>query len=946
MTRRDNDSGRAEAKLLDILARLYLELHPGQKHSVTLDSSLERDLGFDSLSRTELLLRVEQSFAVKLPDQALVQVETPRDLLREVLQASPAQGQQSATPALDTQLASVEQLPDQSQTLLQVLEWHLAQHPERPHVYLYESDEQEPLTITYQELHDQAQRLAVGLQTYGIETGQSVALMLPTGREYLFCFFAILMCGAIPVPIYPPVRPSQLEDHLVRHAGILQNAQVRLLITVSQAQLVAGLLKAQVDTLQRAVVCDDLKKAVEHALVQPQIQPGDTAFLQYTSGSTGQPKGVVLSHANLLANIRAMGEANQVDSRDCFVSWLPLYHDMGLIGAWLGSLYYAMPLVLMSPLSFLSHPPRWLWAIHRHKATLSAAPNFAYELCLSKLPDSAFEGLDLSSWRRAFNGAEPVIPQTLERFSQRFASHGFSYQAFAPVYGLAESAVGLAFPPPDRGPMFDRIQREAFQARGEAIIEPDPEQPALEVPACGQPLPGYQFRVVDGAGRELPERQEGQLQFQGPSATSGYFGNPEANQGLFDGDWLNTGDLAYIAQGDLYLTGRNKDLIIRGGRNFYPYEIETAVGDLAGVRKGCVAVFGCRNQDSGKDTSERLIVLAESRVEDQEEKQALIKEIGRITVDLIGLPADEILLVPPHTVLKTSSGKIRRSAMRDLYQQGQLEQRSRAPWLQLLRLELASMKPRIHRFGQWLSRQVYARYAMLIYWLLGPLIWLPTLALPKLEWRWRYACAGARLLFRLTGIRLTVEGLENLPREHLGVIIANHSSYLDGIALMASLPGPFAFVAKQELKQESIGRFLTAIGVQFVERFDTRQSLADAKALEELLEQGRSLMYFPEGTFTRSPGLLPFRMGAFMLAAEQQVPVYPVIIQGTRSILREEERFPRRGAIRIQVAQPISTEQPGWAGAIELRDASRQIILERSGEPDVRRSPFQDVDKT
>jgi acyl-CoA synthetase (AMP-forming)/AMP-acid ligase II len=208
--------------------------------------------------------------------------------------------------------------------------------------------------------------------------------------------------------------------------------------------------------------------------------PDDIAFLQYTSGSTGQPKGVVLSHADLLANIRAMGEAVAVRSDDVFVSWLPLYHDMGLIGAWLGSLYFGVPLVSMSPLAFLARPRRWLEAIHRHRGTLSAAPNFAYELCLKRLHDADLERLDLSCWRRALNGAEPVSADTLHRFAARFARCGLRPEALAPVYGLAEAAVGLTFPPPDRGPVIDCIDRERFATAGGAL----PRCPATTRAPC------------------------------------------------------------------------------------------------------------------------------------------------------------------------------------------------------------------------------------------------------------------------------------------------------------------------------------------------------------------------------------------------------------------------------------------------------------------------------
>jgi len=575
----------AEA-LLDVVRRLAVELHPQRKRTiqVTLDSALDRDLGFDSLSRVELLLRLERTFGTGFPEQTLASAETPRDLLRVVLSAHAAGQPVAPAQVRVTAPGEAEGTPFGAETLLEMLDWHVLAHPQRPHVYLY-GEGDEPEEITYATLFDGARTIAAGLRERALQPGQNVAIMLPTGRDYLYSFFGILLAGGVPVPIYPPARPSQIEDHLRRHAGILANAQTVLLITVPEARPVARLLKAQVEKLLGVVTPREL--ASGKAFSGPTIRAQDIAFLQYTSGSTGQPKGVILTHANLLANIRAMGEVVQVDSTDVFVSWLPLYHDMGLIGAWLGSLYYACPLVLMSPLAFLAFltsPRRWLWAIHNHRGTLSAAPNFAFELCLGKLEDSDIKGLDLGSWRMAFNGAEPVSPRTVRRFSKRFARYGFRPEAMAPVYGLAEAAVGLAFPPFGRGPLIDRIQREPFVSSGKAITAEEQDRLALEFVACGQPLPGYQIRIIDPAGRELPERQEGHLEFRGPSATSGYVRNPDATRRLFNGEWLCTGDLGYVASGDVYLTSRSGDLIIRGGRNIYPYEVEEAVGNMPYAR--------------------------------------------------------------------------------------------------------------------------------------------------------------------------------------------------------------------------------------------------------------------------------------------------------------------------------------------------------------------------
>ncbi len=918
-------------RLLEIVRQLVVELKPqgSPKSGIDLDSALDRDLGFDSLSRVELMLRIERDFGVRMPEHLLGEAESPRDLLRAV-QSAPSAGGEAPPMRRQPSVAQAEGLPVAARTLVQMLEWHVGAHPERTHVYLYEESE-EPVEISYADLYEGACLVAAGLQRRELTPGRSVAIMLPTGRDYLCSFFGVLLAGAVPVPIYPPARPSQLEDHLRRHAGILGNARVVMLITVPEASTVARLLVAQVETLEDVVTAADLDTGDIFGPVT--LRPEDTAFLQYTSGSTGAPKGVVLTHADLLANIRAMGEAIRVEPGDVFVSWLPLYHDMGLIGAWLGSLYYAIPLVLMSPLAFLARPSRWLWTIHRHRATLSAAPNFAYELCLSKVPDRDIDGLDLSTWRMAFNGAEPVSPNTVRRFCERFGRYGFRPATMAPVYGLAESAVGLAFPPPDRGGLIDRVHRESLLSAGEARSAEAGEADVLEFVACGQPLPGYQIRVVASAGRELPERREGRVQFQGPSATSGYFRNPVASRSLFDGSWLDTGDLGYIAAGDLYITSRTKDVIIRGGRNIYPYEVEEAVGDIAGIRKGCVAMFGGVDPRSG---TERVIVVAESRETDEVLLASLRQTAINVATDLIGMPPDETILASPQTVLKTSSGKIRRSAVRELYERGGIGRGPRAVWWQFARLVLASVWPRQRRAKRWLKDVGYAGYVKTLFWLSAPVVWLSVVLLPARSQRWAVVRAGARLLFRLAGVPLCVEGLERLPRNGASVIIANHASYLDSIALVATLPVEMVFVAKAELEKKFFPRlFLRRIGARFVERFDWRQGAADARSTMDELHFGRSLLFFPEGTLTRAPGLLPFHMGAFVAAAEAGAPVTPVVIRGTRSILRSGSWFPHRGAVQIRIGEPVRSHEGGWEQAVELRDAAREQILRHLGEPDL-----------
>lgn len=669
------------AQLLALVDALVRELHPGAMRRATLDCALDRDLGLDSLSRVELLARIERHYGVRLPTTVLDSAETPRDLLAALADApagSPlSQATRRATGDAPASTSTVTDpvsepsagMPSGAATLLEVLDWHLARHPERCHVRFLAGDD-EVETLSHAELANGARKVAAALRGLGVQPGDCVALMLPTGLDFFRSFFGILFAGAVPVPMYPPARPAQIEEHLRRQAGILRNCAAPVLITFDRvrplASALAGLAPELVHVTTPAALAASPAASAPAVASAPRhpARARELALIQYTSGSTGDPKGVALSHANLLANIRAWGLAAKVEARDVCVSWLPLYHDMGLIGTWLGSLYHGCTLVLMSPLDFLARPERWLWAIHHYRGTVTAAPNFAYELCIKRLAGTDLAGLDLSSWRLAANGAEPVNPDTLERFAHAFAPYGLNAGSLTPVYGLAECSVGLCVPPPGRGVRIDRVERTPLTREGHALAADgaagtgahDDGGEVLRLVSCGPPLPGHELRIVDAEGRPLPERHVGELEFRGPSATAGYYRNPAASAALFHDGWLVTGDHAYLADGELYITGRAKELIIRAGRNLYPYDLEQAIGDLPGVRKGCVAVFGVSDPTSGE---ERLVVVAETRLEDQAERQALEAGIVAAAMTQLDLAPDAIVLAPR---MRSSRPPVARSA--------------------------------------------------------------------------------------------------------------------------------------------------------------------------------------------------------------------------------------------------------------------------------------------
>ncbi|MDA8281694.1 MAG: AMP-binding protein [Actinomycetota bacterium] len=969
-----------EAQLLEMFRAVLDELQPGAPVlSPRLDSRVEEDLGLDSLARVELRDRLEEQFGVRLPDR-LLDAPTPRDWLVAVERSrrpgdhlrSPASPSAERPPPAAPQ-SETGRPPEpvgqdrggavtspatlgEAATLGAVFDWHLRTHPDGTALrLLHIPEEGEPASegttgeYTYRELSDAGAAVASGLQHAGVQAGDRVAIMLPTSRGYFVALLGAMLAGAIAVPVYPPSRPSGLEDHLRRQAAILGNAQVSVLVTVPSARTLAHLVASYVPSLRRVSSVEELEAAGTGVVERPAVSPEDTVLLQYTSGSTGDPKGVVLAHRHLLADIRAMALAAQVGQADTFVSWLPLYHDMGLIGAWFGSFVLGFRLVVMPPQAFLARPARWLRAIDQERATVSAAPNVAFELCL-RVPDAEVENLDLSSWRLAFNGAEPVLASTVRRFTDRFSRFGFRPETMLPVYGLAEAALGVTFPSLGSSPRVDVIERDRFARTGAAqpraaqprAAQPRAAQPrgaqphggapdgVLELVSCGRPLPGYQVRIVDAAGHEVADRHEGRIEFTGPSATPGYYRDDPGR--LHHGPWVDTGDLGYVADGELYLTGRAKDIIIRAGQNLHPEELEQAVGALPGVRTGCVAVFSSPDPRLG---TERLVVVAETRVKDAALRDALRQRVVAAAVDVLGSPPDVVVLAPPGAVLKTSSGKIRRAASRTRFEAGQIERPPPPAWHQLVRFAARGATPLVGRGGQVLAADAQALGLWTLAALIGIPTWLAVQVLPARRARWAAVRAAGRALLALGGLSLTVEGQP--PNGRLpAVVVANHASFVDSLALLLASPAPLGFVAGGELAGQRVaGPFLRRLGCEFVHEGEGARARNDVERFAGALEKGAVLVFFPEGGLSRAPGLRRLHLGAFLSAAAAGVPVIPAGITGTRDIVRPGTRFPRRGAAHVAFGAPVRPDGDGWQAALRLRAQVRPALLTLSGEPDL-----------
>ncbi|HYL17082.1 MAG TPA: 1-acyl-sn-glycerol-3-phosphate acyltransferase, partial [Burkholderiales bacterium] len=575
----------------------------------------------------------------------------------------------------------------------------------------------------------------------------------------------------------------------------------------------------------------------------------------------------------------------------------------------------------------------WLRAIHQYGGTLTASPNFGYELCAQRLTHQELTGLDLSSLRIAFNGAEPVYPDTLERFRQRFAPYSFRREAMTPVYGLAEAAVGLTFPPMGRGPIVDCIDRAEMTLKGRAVSKPEASPNTLRFVSCGRPLPGYRLRIIDADTAEVPERVEGTLQFTGPSATAGYFHNEEATAKLLSGEWRDTGDRAYMADGELFVTGRVKDIIIRRGRHIYPDEIESAIGNLAGVRRGCVVAFGTREPSTA---TEKLVVLAETHLTDPAAHVQLKRRINERVVDCIGEPAEEIVLAPPHAVLKTSSGKLRRAATRAAYEDHSLGRAQAAPLVQVLRLMIESALLRLRRMRAAAARVTYGLYAWGVVLLLGvPAVVRIALCRDQAH-AWHLNHLAASRLVRAWRIPFTVkwETPLDLPEPH--VVVANHCSYLDSIFVAALLPRLHIVVAKAELQRIPVlGAYLRSLGIIFVERSTVEKRVREVPQMKSALAAGKSVIVFPEGTFTREAGLRAFHLGAFEIAEACGAPIIPITLHGTRRVLRDGQWLPRRLPVSAVVGAPLTAPagNDAFSAAVQLRDAARAQMLLHCGEP-------------
>src|SRR4051812_36301238 len=543
--------------------------------------------------------------------------------------------------------------------------------------FIEEGSQAEPF-FTHGGVERASARYGGALQALGARKGDRVALILPDNADFVFAFLGAIRAGIIPVPIYPPTGLGKLAGYLENTLHIVARSGAKILLTNAEVKRMLGTIQAQAPELQKVVAVEGIRSSRED-LRPAQVTLDDTAFLQFTSGSTSRPKGVVLTHRNLAANVRAIMEQGIGirDGVDSGVSWLPLYHDMGLIGFVIAPLYHLNTITFLPPLLFLKRPARWLEAVSRYRGSISFGPNFAYALCVKRIKESEVLGLDLSSWRVAGCGAEPIRAENLRAFADKFAPIGFDQRAFISCYGMAESTLAISFSKLGTGVTTDVVDGDALWAEGRAVPI-DPESPrAAPIVQCGSAFEGHEIHVFspDDETSETPlgEREVGEIRLRGPSVTAGYFNETEKTQESFAGGWLRTGDLGYLANGNVHICGRSKEVIIVNGRNYYPQDLEWEAGKVEGVRKGNVVAFGTLKPHNDR---ERVVITFETVVTGEAPLLALKGEVRRVVQQALGLTVDDVVPLAPGLLPKTSSGKLQRSKTRELYETGTLLGRS------------------------------------------------------------------------------------------------------------------------------------------------------------------------------------------------------------------------------------------------------------------------------
>ena len=550
-------------------------------------------------------------------------------------------------------------------TLATILRDHLNAHPNKVAIHLQHAG-QDDLNISWQRLFAAAGSYADLFARRGILPGEIVILILEHGEPLVDSFFGAILGRQIPAIMPFLTEKLAVERYRADLASLISVTQPAAIVTSPEFEPEVRLAVQAGSSVRAIFTTSEISASLEQDF---DLFPGLTApaesiaLLQHSSGTTGLQKGVALSHTAILNQINAYGTTIRISPEDVVVSWLPLYHDMGLIAGFLLPLLTGIPLVLMSPFDWVRAPQRLFQAVSQYHGTLTWLPNFAYNFCTQKIRDRHMEGLDLSSWRAVINCSEPVRSESHEQFFEKFQKYGLKFSALQTCYAMAENVFGVTQSDLDNGPAFEEIDQQAFLQQHLALpVVPD--QPSLRMISSGKPIPNTEVRILNTKNHPLPEHEIGEVVLRSNSMLNGYYHRPEMTEKAFHSGWYRTGDYGYFSNGELFVTGRKKDLIIVGGKNIYPQDIETLVNQVPGVHSGRAVAFGVFDETQG---TEEVVVVAEVDENSPEGRKRISEEIRQLVAKNSAVVLRAVHLVGSRWLLKTSSGKIARAANREKY---------------------------------------------------------------------------------------------------------------------------------------------------------------------------------------------------------------------------------------------------------------------------------------
>lgn len=526
------------------------------------------------------------------------------------------------------------------------------------------SEDGQPLTVSNGRLYDDMKSFALGLMARGIGKGEIVLIACGHGYEPATCFWGAVCCGAVP-SILTYWIPGSDADAYARKVGRMAAAvRARAVITLPDLHSSMAAILENTDCLT-FTAREVAEASTGMTVTLPEVEEGQVAFMQFTSGTTGAPKALQFSHRTILDHIAASAAAYRMTKDWVYVSWLPFYHDMGLIGH-IRSLLHGDLFVSMAPRTWLRRPEMLLQAVHRYRGTLTNMPNFSFDYCAQRIRDEDLAGVDLSSWRVLTNGAEPALPASMQRFSERFAAYGLREGIFAIGYGMAENVCGISMTLPGEGLKVDWVSSEGLHVQRRAIPIDAGSPGARAVVACGYPFRGVELAILGDRGEQLTERDVGEIAVKSNTLFTGYYLDPDGAEVAFRNGWFLTGDLGYCADGQLYVCGRKKDLIIVGGRNVHPHAIENIAAGVFGESAGRCAAFGLDDQDLGTEVP--VLVVERRRDMDNAAEERLIRRVRQYVSDELDIVLADVRTVPRGWLVKTTSGKLARAASREKYQ--------------------------------------------------------------------------------------------------------------------------------------------------------------------------------------------------------------------------------------------------------------------------------------